>query len=136
MAYELEKTARCGMKRRVYQNVNLKFGYCQTASRLKTFLTDSMIVALAAPLAAHSAHALEGQNPDKSSARVSGSYFVAYRTPHHIQASPPEVFHTVADGVEEFLKFKHVLLATDPERPKFQTQAGRGGVPLSFQRGK
>lgn len=64
---------------------------------------------------------LSAQAAPDSSSPAAGGYFVAYRTPAHVRASGPEVFHGVADEVHDFLKSKNVVLVADPDRPSFQT---------------
>ncbi len=49
------------------------------------------------------------------------SYFVAYRAPSHISYSSPDVFHDVADQLQNHLVSKQVMLRADPERNPFHT---------------
>lgn len=50
-----------------------------------------------------------------------GSFLVAYRTPKHITASSPEVFHSVTQTVLSFLAENKVTVVRDSERGTIET---------------
>lgn len=61
------------------------------------------------------------QAQTQSVAQSDGVYFVAYRTPSHINRSSPTVFHGVAEDLIAYLKSKNVKIVEDPERGILQT---------------
>jgi len=51
-----------------------------------------------------------------------GSYIAAFRTPKHVMASKPAVFHNAVEEVVRYLGDKKVDLVSDPLRPRIETQ--------------
>lgn len=52
-----------------------------------------------------------------------GVYIVVFRTPAHVRASKPEVFHGFAQDLWTYLKGKDVPLVVDPERGTIETES-------------
>ena len=52
----------------------------------------------------------------------SGSFVAAFRTPKHVSASKPEVFHSTVKEVVDYLETNKVDLVTDPLRERIETQ--------------
>jgi hypothetical protein len=51
-----------------------------------------------------------------------GSYVAAFRTPKHVMASKPEVFHDTVEEIVRYLENNQVELVRDPLRPRIETQ--------------
>lgn len=58
-----------------------------------------------------------------------GSYAAVFRTPKHVMASKPDVFHSAVEEVVRFLESKNVDLVSDPLRPRIETED-----PISIER--
>ena len=50
-----------------------------------------------------------------------GVYYAAFRTSAHIARSAPEIFHSVSQGLLDYLKSKGVRIVADPERGVLET---------------
>ena len=51
-----------------------------------------------------------------------GSYVAAFRTPKHVMASKPDVFHETVEEVVGYLQAKKIDLVSDPLRPRIETE--------------
>ena len=51
-----------------------------------------------------------------------GSYIAAFRTPKHVLASKPDVFHDTVGEVVDYLQANKVDLVSDPLRPRIETE--------------
>ena len=56
------------------------------------------------------------------SAQTGGSFVAAFRTPKHVTASKPEVFHSTVEEVVGYLQSNKVYLVSDPLRDRIETQ--------------
>ncbi len=60
---------------------------------------------------------------EQASTTNGGVYLIAYRTPGHVRASSPDVFHSAVADVRKMLQEKGVVLAVDPERGSIENES-------------
>jgi hypothetical protein len=65
---------------------------------------------------------LLGISPGLGAQSSSGSFLAAFRTPKHVGASKPEVFHDTVQEIVRYLESNNVDLVSDPLRGRIETQ--------------